>query len=85
VSLLHFFELVSFLNPGVLVFLFSLSSDTLCLHDVVVDVSLDLVAHRLHVLLDRSFFINFLGFLTGFFISKTFFLPLIHLVTFNID
>jgi hypothetical protein len=33
----------------------------------------------------RGFLFNFLGFLTCFFISETFFLPLIHLVTFDID
>ena len=84
-SLFHFFELKSFLDPWVLVFLFTLSSDTFGLHDVVVDVPLDLITHRLHVMQDRGFLFNFLGFLTCFFISETFFLPLVHLVTFDID
>jgi hypothetical protein len=76
--------LMSLLDPWVLVFLLSLSHNTTSLHDIIIDVPLDRLAHPFNLSLISRFNLAINFFACGFLVSKSLFLSFIKAIADNV-
>jgi len=76
--------LVSLFDSGILIFLLSLAHNTTSLHNIIIDVPLDRLAHACNFFLRAWFDFSLDFFASCFLISKTFLLSFIQAVTDNI-
>lgn len=82
--LFHLFELAATLNPRVLVFPLTFTHDTFCFLNIVIDVTLNTVAHLFDFARDPYLILGVDLFLLEFLVTETIFMLLVNLVAFDL-